>query len=215
MATVKTPGVFEGYSGKLGNLVFRQTPQGTQMIERVRPKQPNTPAQMAVRERMRQAGKAWRGMTLEQAMAWKAYAQQQGRDPRGFVMDANNVFIRLAVRVLQVNPNAEIPLVPPSTPFSGDAVAASLSAAPGAVNLPVTQGNAPGVVTEVLVQRLASVHRAAYPEKFRSAGFSAWASGGMVSVPLSPGVYAVAIRTVKSATGQSGQLMELGRAVVS
>ena len=214
MATVKLPAIMDGYSGKLGTLVFRQTRQGTQMIERVQPKQPNTPAQQASRERLRRVGQAWRGMTVEQAAAWRVYANGLGRDPRGFRMDPNNVFSRLALRVLQVNPSAPIPLEPPTTPFTGDAIAAQIVAAPGEVVLQVSQGNAPGVVTEVLLQKLASVHRAAYAEKYRSQGFSAWVTGGVVRVPVKPGVYAVAVRTVRTATGQSGSLMELGRVVV-
>lgn len=214
MAKVKTPAVLEGYSGKLGNVVFRQTPTGTQMLERVRPRQANTASQVAARERLRRVGQAWKAMTPAQAEAWRTYALQFGRDPRGFRLEANNLFSRLALRVLQVNPSAPIPLEPPTTPFTGDAIAAQIVAAPGAVVLQVSQGNAPGVVTEVLLQKLASVHRAAYAEKYRSQGFSAWVSGGVVSVPVKPGVYAVAVRAVRAATGQSGALMELGRVVV-
>ena len=214
MATVKSPGVFEGYAGKLGSLVFRNTPYGTQMLERQRPKQPNTPAQVAARDRLKKAGQAWRGMSVEQAALWRAYADSMGRDARGFRLDPNNVFSRLALRVLQVNPSAAIPLEPPTTPFSGDAIAASVEAGSGAVVLQVTAGNAAGVVTEVLLQRVASVHCAAYLEKYRSQGFSSWVAGSSVSCPVPKGVYVVAIRAVRAATGQSGELMEIGRVVV-
>ncbi len=214
MATVRTPGVFEGYSGKLGSLVFRRSAYGTQMLERQRPKQPNTPAQVAARERLSRAGKAWKALSLDEVAEWRLYARTLGRDPKGFRMDPNNVFSRLALKVLQVNPEAEIPTLPPATPFSGDGIAASVVAAPGAVVLNIQVGNAPGVVTEVLVQRVSSLHCAAYPEKFRSRGFSAWTAGGSVSVPVSAGVWAVAVRAVRSATGQSGELMEIGRVAI-
>jgi hypothetical protein len=93
-------------------------------------------------------------------------------------------------------------------------VRASLSASSGAVVLTIERGNSPGVVTEVLLQPLASIHRATYLEKYRSKGFSPWVAGGSVSVPVRPGVYAVAIRVVEAATGQSGAILELGRVVV-
>jgi hypothetical protein len=48
---------------------------------------------------------------------------------------------------------------------------------PGAIQLRVLRGNSPGVVTEVLLQKLESVHRAAYAEKYRSAEFSEWTAG--------------------------------------
>ncbi len=70
------------------------------------------------------------------------------------------------------------------------------------------------MVTEVLLQRVSSVHCAAYPEKYRSQGFSAWVSGAQLAIPAKPGVFAVAIRATKSATGQSGEVLEIGRVVV-
>ena len=70
-------------------------------------------------------------------------------------------------------------------------------------------------VSRAFIASISLSKRATWGAIMRNGGYSAWASGGTVSVPLSPGVYAVAIRTVKAATGQSGQLMELGRVVVS
>ncbi len=117
MATVKAPAILEGYTGKLGSLVFRQSPYGTQLLERQRPKQPNTPAQIAARNRLKRASEAWRSMTFEQAAEWRAYADTLGRDARGFRMEANNVFSKLAMRVLQVNPAAQIPFRRPRRRF--------------------------------------------------------------------------------------------------
>lgn len=58
---------------------------------------------------------------------------------------------------------------------------------------------------------MASVHCAAYFEKYRSQGGAVWVAGSVVSVPAKAGVYAVAVR---ADTGQSGEVMELGRVVV-
>lgn len=214
MAKLKPSAFAPGMSGSMSNLAFRETRQGTQMIVRQAGRNPRTPAQEAARDRMARASRAWVQMTVEQAEAWRVYAASLATNPLAAPPVAFNVFASLAVRVLQANPSAFIPLVPPSAPFSGDAVAASVSAAPGAVVLQVSQGNAPGVVTEVLLQKLASVHRAAYLEKYRSKGFSSWVAGSSVSIPVKAGVYAVAIRAVKASTGQTGELMEIGRVVV-
>lgn len=214
MAKLKTAAFAPGLTGSMSNLAFRETRQGTQMIVRQAGRNPRTPGQLAARDRMARASRAWVQMTVEQAEAWRSYAASLATNPLAAPPVAFNVFASLAVRALQANPSASIPLNPPPTPFSGDAVAASVSAGPGAVVLHVLSGNAEGVVTEVLVQKVASAHRAAYLEKYRSKGFSSWVAGASLSVPVKPGVYAVAIRAVKASTGQSGELMEIGRVVV-
>lgn len=200
-------------SGSMANLAFRSTATGVQMIARTRPRDPRTPAQVAARQRMTQVAGLWRGMTLEQAAAWRAYALELA-EPLHPAPNAFNLFAALAVRVLAVRPAAVVPLVPPAQPFAGDAVRVTISGAPGAVVVSPSAGNAPGVVTEILVQSLATVHRAAYAEKYRSAGFFSLVAGAAVSLPRSPGPVAVALRVVRVDTGQAGPLLELGRVVV-
>lgn len=213
MAKLKASPFVGQLSGSMANLAFRSTATGVQMIARANPRDPRTPAQMAARHRMTQANALWRGMTLEQSAAWRAYAQAQA-EPLRPAPSAFNLFAALAVRVLAVRPGAVVPLVPPAQPFAGDAVQVSVSGAPGAVLVSPSAGNAPGVVTEILLQPLASIHRATYAEKYRSAGFFSLVAGAAVSLPRGAGAVAVALRVVRVDTGQAGPLLELGRVVV-
>ena len=70
--------------------------------------------------------------------------------------------------------------------------------------------NAPGVVTELLVQPLASRHRRTYLEKYRHAAYVAFAEGQAVAVPFAAGWVACAYRFVNAETGQVTALAELG-----
>lgn len=214
MAKLK-PSPFVGQlTGSLGNVAFRNTPTGVQMVVRQASRDPRTPAQRAVRMRMARAAALWKSMSLAQAAAWRAYAESRA-EPMQPAPIAFNLFSALAVRVLAVNPAATVPLLPPAQPFAGDAVRVRLAAGSSAVEVSVDAGNAPGVVTEFLLQPLASIHRAAYAEKYRSAGTFELMAGQPVSLACSaPGPVAVALRVIDAATGQSGPLLELGRVVV-
>lgn len=185
------------------------------MIGRPRPNDPRTPAQEESRAKFTRATRAWRSMSLDQSNAWRDYAWSLGLSGPTQGPPTINIFMSLAVRFAAVNPNAEIPLDPPTAPFGGDDVRVDLGAAAGKVVLDVRHGNSPGVVTEILFQPLASIHRATYAEKYRSQAFVAAVTGQAIELPARPGVVAVAIRMVESATGQAGALLELGRVVVA
>ena len=80
----------------------------------------------------------------------------------------------------------------------------------GAIEVVADRANAPGVVTEVLLQPLLSVHRRTYLSRYRTAGFFAFEAGVPIVIPTSARVCAVAVRFVCEATGQAGAVMELG-----
>lgn len=216
MARVKVSPFLGELQGSLGNVSFRQTRFGVQMIERQIPRDPRTPAQVAARERMSLAARVWTSLTLEQAAAWRLYAESLVAGPLDPAPNPSAVFCALAVRVLAVNPAAAVPLMPPADPFAGDAVRLKLVqiAPPGKVRLECLQGNSPGVTAELLLQPLGSIHRAAYREKYRTAGFFDLVTGTPVELPSRAGAVAVAMRTVVANTGQAGSLLELGRTLV-
>lgn len=214
MARVKTSFLGRELSGSVGNVAFRRTSSGTQMVERSRGRDPQTPAQRAARDRMRRAGQAWLSLSLEEAEAWREYARRLAPSALVRPPQAVNVFKTFATRVLAVNPLVAIPVLPPSAPFGGDAVRVTVQAVQGGIAFVPDGSNATGVVTELLVQALASPHRAAYPERYRSQGFLAF-TGEPVVVPTGAGWHAVAVRFVRAATGQATPLLELGRVRVA
>ncbi|HMS56898.1 MAG TPA: hypothetical protein PKA27_16015 [Fimbriimonadaceae bacterium] len=116
MALVKGGAVVTGLRGSVGNATFVQTPYGTSLRDRTRPKQPDSEGQVLQRKRMRAAGLAWRSMTLAQAQAWRQYAARVNQTAEWREASGQHVFTQLAVRFLMVSPNGEIPLDPPATP---------------------------------------------------------------------------------------------------
>ena len=71
--------------------------------------------------------------------------------------------------------------------------------------------NAEGVVTELLTQRLKSRLRTPVGDRYRSAGFTAFAAGALTaSIPCKRGAVAVGVRFVREDTGQETGVVELG-----
>lgn len=95
-------------------------------------------------------------------------------------------------------------------PFGDDAVRVAVRAAQGGMEFVPSGSNAPGVVTELLVQTLDSRHRATYASKYRSRGYGALA-GAPVLLRADAGWVACAVRFVRAAAGQAGPLLQLGR----
>lgn len=199
-----------GLHGSAGSATFVRTPYGVSLRARTQPRNPRTPAQVASRTRMARASFAWKQMTIEQAMAWRDYAVSLSLPAAATRVSAQNVFIRLATKFLQVSPNGEIPLMPPSSPFGGDAISISASAVQGGVRFASSGGNGGGVATELLLQPLASVHRRAYEKEYRTKAFHVFPSVSLYDVSVPGGVYACAVRFVRIATGECTELLPVG-----
>jgi hypothetical protein len=215
-----SPGVLmTGLAGSSGNVTFVRTRHGTSIRERNRPRDPRTAAQVNARERMRRVGRAWRSLTLDQASAWRRFARKLHEASGGLLVGpcptGQEVFIRLGLKVLQIDDSAVVPLEPPGSPFPGDGARLAVEAASGAVRFTADRANAPGVVMELLLQPLASVHRTPYARRYRSRGFHRFSGpGGSIDVACRPGVWAAATRAVFASTGECGPLVPLGRVVV-
>lgn len=213
MSLMRLNGFASNLCGASGNAVYVRSPYGT--ILRNRPMVWNEPSekQIEARQRMAAAGRAWSALSLVQAAAWKQYAAQQiqstPRTDETPPPSVQNVFVRLAVKVLHVDPTAPIPVNPPTTAFLGDAVTVAVTTEPGAIRFTPSQPNDPGIVTELLLQPLRSVHRRTYISKYRTAAFVAFGSAPY-DLAVKPGVYAVAYRFVRAETGQETGVAELG-----
>lgn len=219
MAKLVTNLLTQGLRGSTGNVTFVETRYGTIVKDRTMPRDPCTPAQQACRWRMQRAGFAWTALTLEQAAAWNTYALSLASQTPGSQEHpapcGQSLFTRLAVKVLQIDESASIPVTPPASPFLGDGLGLTVESTPLGLRFTASAANAPGVVTEILVQALASIHRTAYAERYRSKGFVPFSGAGdTFELDLRQGAYAVAYRFVRAATGQQTAFAQLGTIVV-
>ncbi len=190
-------------SGRVGNAVFVRTANGTVVRDLVIPHDPQTPAQRAFRQRQSLAARAWSNLDPSAAALWAAYAKGVGMRPM-------NAFTTLYGRLLRLSPAAPVPLAPSALPFFGDVVSASTAGTTTGVTFASTGPNAPGVVTELLLQPLASRNRRAYRDKYRTQAFVAFPSASSRAVPFPPGWVACAYRFVSASTGQATEIAELG-----
>ncbi|HZH97622.1 MAG TPA: hypothetical protein VEX38_01510, partial [Fimbriimonadaceae bacterium] len=129
MSTLKLGAFTKDLKGRSGNTVFSRGPGGVIVKDYIIPDDPKTPLQVAARARMRRVAELWSSLSPDQAQIWRDYALTQGvrRPGTGEIRapKAQNVFVKLGVRILHVNPQAEIPLTPPTVRFFGDSVAVS------------------------------------------------------------------------------------------
>lgn len=222
MAKMRLGPGFGGLSGRAGNVVFAQTPYGTVMRDRPsrRRGQQRTPAQTQIGRNLALANAAWRSLTPAQVAAWQVYCLGLTEDNPAtglpLTPQAPHVFLGYATKLLQMNPAAQVPLDPPSTPFYGDSVQVGVSAVPGGLRVTALTPNAPGVTTEILVQKLRQVNNRPQAKSYKTSAFKAFAVGSMsVDLPLGPGAYAVAIRFVDTATGRKTPVYPVTQVVVA
>lgn len=220
MAKVVTSGTIGGISGKVSGLVFARTEYGTIMREPPEGRREDSQAQDRVAWNLRKANWAWRGLDWEQAQAWQAFAGTLRRrsSQTGLVVapKAYNVFIGLATKYLQVHPGGVIPVDPPQGRFLGDIVEVSVGAQGPNLVYTADRDNAPGVVTELLLQQLRQANNAPKERSYTSAGFMVFDAEHREFVfPTYPATYAAAVRFVESATGRMTDLLPIGRATVT
>ncbi len=75
MARVKLSPIISAINGKLGNVVFQENKSGIILRERIKPRNPNTAAQVASRSRLASVKTAWQVLTTANRDSWIALAQ--------------------------------------------------------------------------------------------------------------------------------------------
>ena len=215
MATLTEGLLGGGLKGRSGNAVFVPTSRGTVVRERTIPHDPRTPAQIAARARQARAARAWGDLDPSAVAAWTVWARARGLQP-------NNAFATLYKVLLRLDPAAPAPPSPPAHAFFGDSIAIGVDPpSPSGSSWRGGQGgeallfsasapNAPGLVTEILLQPLASRNRRTYADKYRHAAYVPFADTLPHVVPCAPGWVACAYRFVNAATGQVTEIAELG-----
>ena len=207
MARAKLSPAFDEATGRYGAVMVARGRTGTQLRARPRPKRRATPDQLANEARLRAAAGMWNGLTDAQYAAWNAYAGTLTRRSAGgfrsYTPIGYNTFLSLTLVRLQVAPGSPVPLWPPVGGFGGDDVEFAAAAAEGGIVFEALGANRPGVVTELMVQRLAHRRRKPTP-RYKGMAFVAFTEAGSTfEVPLEPGAYACATRFVEAATGRA------------
>ncbi|MEI6512661.1 MAG: hypothetical protein WCO51_05220 [bacterium] len=195
MAKALLGSTLEDLRGGVGNLVVRMRNGRTIIGQKPVYRKQFSPKQKVTSARFKQAGNAWMALSYEEGLAWNAAA-------KGLATTGHTYFMRLAAKFLQVNPDEAPPNTPPLARFMGDTVFYSMAAVPGGIEFSATGTNTPPSCTELLIEKLASIHRKP-SQRWQSAGFVSFTVENLTAtLELDPGPYATATRFVDSATGQ-------------
>ncbi|MCW5940063.1 MAG: hypothetical protein KF884_09905 [Fimbriimonadaceae bacterium] len=215
MARARLGMALQDLAGRIGDdQVLVRTRAGLAVRRMPRYRYPVPPALRASGERLRTVSVVWSDLSLPEVEAWRAWAAtQKRRDPvtaKVYSPSAKNAFVGLGVKVLQVDPGAAVPRVPPGADYAGDGVRLVAAAEPGGVLFSADRPTGPGSVMELLTQRLVNARRSP-TDRYVSAGFVRFEPGALEAfLPLAPGVYALAYRSVLASTGQMRPLSKLG-----
>lgn len=209
MAKVRVNPLIGQLSGRIGNIVLVGQADGrTYMRERTRPENPNSLAQQQARTALKRAVASYKALTIEQHQEWGIYAMLQANAPAAR-QSVVQQFMKLAIKFAQVNPEREIPNLPPPQAFGGDSVAILVNAVGGQLFFSSTNKNAEAVVTEILVQKVASLFTRPIAQKYRLQAFWTFNQNTFAMIKA-PGCYACAVRFVNANTGQAGEILSLG-----
>lgn len=214
MARAALSGLFQDVRGRLGEDVIIMTRQGLAVRGRPKYRYPKIAAVEAGNQRLKLATLAWNDLGIKQVELWRTYAASLSRtEPvtgKRYSPTAKSAFIGLATKFLQINPEGEVPTLPPLTDFTYDNLVMSVENHPGGVRFVASAPNSVGTATEILMQKLPNERRS--PGKFyKSLLFHTFNSGSLtLNVALEPGVYAFAYRFVRPATGQATSELLLG-----
>jgi hypothetical protein len=210
-----------GLRGRMGGQVYSKSGVDTIVREFVPPNNPGTKSQETVRGNLSRATKQWKTLTEAQRGQWGTYAEflhsREVRRTRQVSLTGFQAYVALTSKFYQVNPAGTAPVAPPAVPFDGDSVTVTVAPGAGKVTLTANKANATGVQTEVLVQRLRASYRKPANNAYKHRAFVQFTSGAGLTqeVTLGPGAYALAIRFVKSSTGEATEMTKLNSEVVT
>ena len=166
------------------------------------------------------ANRAWYLLTFEEATAWRSYALSLAtRNPAtgGLrVPSAYGLFTGLSTKYLQIHGGTVAPSLPPEGRFNGDLLNISVAGGSNEATFTADRENLPGVLTELLGQRLSGPNNLPKAKSYVSLGFVSFAAGVPASIHLGKlGTWSFAARFVEAPTGRMTEMVEIGRAAVT
>lgn len=217
MAKVLFNGTVAAMSGKIGTSVMARGRTGQVVRQRVKGRNPRTVVQVSTRNNLTTAAKAYKILSSANVAAWVTAATGITKHNRltgqSYNPTAENYYVSLFAKLLQVTPGSASPTTPPASAFLGDSLTITGSSS-GAGNLTFTASaaNSANTKTEFLVQTLKSANRTPTAKGYRSFGFQAFAGGTLTkSITIASGTYALAYRYVNTVTGQATPPTLLGK----
>lgn len=206
MARAVASAGLDSISGTYNGVVVANGRSGLVVRRRPKYKRPTSPAQQSSSVRLSLASAAWNLLSFEQADAWNHYAQKYVRissaSGKAYRAVGFNTFVALGTKVLQVDPDAELPLLPPTSAYLGDGITLVARPVEGGIEFEASGPTEPDTVVELLAERLPNIRRAA-TGRLSSLGFVSFTPDNLrVTVPADPGAFVPGYQFVRQSTGQ-------------
>lgn len=231
MAKVAFGSIVSNARGKIGGIVFGKPHSGPNIRIRVRPTNPRSDGQSAIRADLTAASRAFKALSADDLALWRDYAsgitKHQSVSGTAYHPTPIDAFTALAVKFLQIAPAGTIPSTPPTTPYVPDTPGITCAGGSGKVTFTAANDQAAGSKSELLLQPLKSANRTPSPKGYRTQMF--WTADNATPVDvdhlaadylhpssaLPAGTYVPAYRAVKTATGEQGSLIVLPAVTVT
>ena len=192
-------------SGNCGPIIVARGRGGPVVRQRPVYKRHQSDDQLAQEARLKAVAAQWSLLSTAQAQAWDEYARGTRRrntvSGGTYTSSGYNVYSALSLVLVRLDPGRALPTRPPQAGFAGDRPGFEVSAEPGALVFAATGPNAPGIVTELMVQRLPTPRRRP-TRRYKSAAFTRFTPETLVQdLPAEPAAYACATRFIQASTG--------------
>ena len=199
----------------------RRSRSGPVATPRVYPKRATSERLDQSRDNLGTVATEFPNLTDAQIAAWNAWGASRTKtnDVNGkkYGQTGINAFVELGSVFKMASPGVATPTMPPTTGYAGDSLAFSMATSLSTLTVTGSGPTSAGTLLEISVARLASRARKIPTEGYVSQGFFALevGDGNLAEVTLPAGVYAVRVRYVKKATGQTTVAQILGKATVA
>ena len=211
MASIIYSPIVDAIRGKAGSAVFVQGRTGPVLKPRVKPANPKTAAQQAVKGYLGNSSKGYKNLTTANVALWKAYGQSvtkhNQRTGKAYTQTGINAFNSISAKFYQINPTGNFPATPPAAAFTGDTITVTAAGGASSVIFTGSAADSANIRTEFLLQPLKSKNRTPASKGYKSKGFIAFAAGALSATTFVPsGWYVPAYRFVNALTGQATAL---------
>lgn len=201
-------------SGRLGDRVYLKGKGRVRSRRYVPPRDPRTTKQQTKRSCFAQTVQAWAALTDTQRLAWNDYGATRARTAPAWAepntQTGRGAFMTLSLKRLHAQPDADLLTGPPAGPFAGDTITVTAHAGAGEIEWRASGPNAPGVATELLVQKMRRIGGQPCLEKYHAPAVIPFTEECLAATtPLLPGLWACAVRFICMDTGQTTACMFL------
>lgn len=190
--------------GRTG-LIVRKPPQFKKVL---------TPSQHETTVRLRAAASLWMELTYAEVQKWRDYSSSVTKvnsiNGQEYHPTAYNAFTMLTTKFLQINPALDPPRTPPTRNTNFTTPLLSITPIEDGLRIISASALPENEYVEILTQKLPSPHRQPGNQYVTTAFISFLAPPLEFDLPLEPGWYALAYRSVCSTTGEQTPTGVLG-----